>query len=54
MQFPSKIHQIYTDFKEVHIDKKWGGYNGIQLFNFQNKTGKNSLQNLSILFFIQL
>ena len=32
MQFPSKIHQIYTDFKEVHIDKKWGG--GIMEFNF--------------------
>ena len=54
MQFPSKIHQIYTDFTEIHIDKSGGGYNEIQLFNSQNKTGKHSLQNLRILFFIQL
>lgn len=54
MQFPAKFHQIYTDFTKVHIDKNGGGYNGIQLFNFQNKTGKKSLQNLRILFFIQL
>ena len=53
MQFPVKFHQIYTDFTEVHIDKNGGGYNGIQLFNSQKK-GKNSLQNLRILFFIQL
>lgn len=54
MQFPAKFHQIYTDFTEIHIDKNGGGYNEIQLFNSQNKTGKKSLQNLRILFFIQL
>ena len=53
MQFPSKFHQIYTDFTEIHIDKNGGGYNEIQLFNSKNK-GKKSLQNLRILFFIQL
>ena len=54
MQFPRKFHQIYTDFKELHIDKITGG--GIIEFNFLilKKTGKNSLQNLRILFFIQL
>ena len=40
MQFPSKIHQIYTDFTEIHIDKNGGGYNEIQLFNSKNKTDK--------------
>lgn len=54
MQFPAKFHQIYTDFTEIHIDKNGGGYNEIKLFNFQNKTGQHSLQNLRILFFIQL
>ena len=51
----AQFYKFYADFAAAHIDKKiGGGYNGIQLFNFQNKTGKHSLQNLRILFFIQL